>query len=244
MDKALCYAATGARGSGKTAWCVQEIGRVKPARLAVWDFKHDRRIGDGIRFTNTVGDIPSLARAMAARNFAVRYLVSHKPAPGFKDVDAWIAWQFDRFCEVCWLASQLLMYVAELPMVTSASHAPGPWRQCVNVGRDYTTPDGRPGWLAVMADGQRDSEMDKTFISNCDVVNAGRQAWPIDAKGTAERLGNGVTRDEVLQLPDLYRIEMRQGTPGVKRFVLSFGNAPEKKIESKAPRKRSPKRAA
>lgn len=211
-DKPLCYAVLGSRGAGKTAWCVQTINAMRLPRLAIWDFKHDRRVGEIVGATPFTF-LPTMARAMKAPTFRVRYLVDHK-------ID--IAKQFDDFCDIAWTASQLLMYVCELPEVTTASRPPKIWRRCVNVGRDYTTPDGHPGWLAIMADAQRATEVDKSFLSNADVTHTGRQSYEDDAREMARRIGGGVTFEQLQQLPDLHWIERRAGEPEPRRGVLSF----------------------
>lgn len=230
MTKPLCVLALGMRGTGKTGWCRQYIEReVKPARLAVWDFKHDPNlVGLGTTYT----DLASMARAMMAPRFSVRYLVDHT-----RD----LVQQFEQFCQACWLASQLLMYVAELPEVTKPNRASPTWRRCINVGREYTRWDGQPGWLAIVADAQRPTECDKSIVSNADIHHCGRLPYEDDARQLANVLG--VPFRDLQQLPDLHWVE-RRGGGTVTAGVLSFGAKVKKKPAAKPAPARSLRKVA
>lgn len=235
MHKALTMAAFGARGSGKTAWCRQEIERqmraMKAPRLLVWDFKHDPGL-EGVG--QPVHRIADLARLAKAPTFRLRYMVDHT-----QDVIA----QFKLFCLVAWVAGCLLMFVDELPEVTTASRAEPEWRRCVNVGRDYMQA-GQRKWLAILAAGQRLAETDKSFISNCDVIHLGRLGAQ-DARVIATMWGN-IKPDELVALPDLHWIEKRADKIAPERGVLTFGNNAKKPAAKKKPapittRKKQPK---
>lgn len=213
--KALTMAAFGARGTGKTAWVLQEIRRQRPGRLAVWDFKHDPSLqGLGVPY----GSLSECINAMAARRFEVRYLVNHGA-----DVHA----QFDLFCKACWAAGDLLLFVDELPEVTKANKAPQAWRQLVNVGREYTH-GGKVKRVAIIGAGQRPAECDKSFIANCDVVHVGRLGNASDAQQMARAWG--LQHRELMDMPDLHWREKRAHTPEIFRGVLSF---PRKKAAQK-----------
>lgn len=208
--KALCIAAFGARGTGKTAWVKQQIASAKPPRLLVWDYKHDPSlaVGMGKPFTS-LGDV---IRAIDAPKFQVRYLVDHG-----RDVIA----QFDLFCKAAYLAGDLCMFVDELPEVTKANKAPPAWRRCVNVGREYRTdPSGPIKRLTIIGAGQRPAECDKTFIANCDVIHCGRLGDVSDAKRFARSWG--VMPEVLTNLPDLAWIEKRADSPTIARGTLKF----------------------
>lgn len=199
----------GARGTGKNAWTMQQLGRVKPPRMAVWDHKHDPTMaGVGEAFT----DLGACIRAMQARRFVVRFMPDHA-----RDVAA----QFDLFCRACFMAGNLLMVVDELPEVTKANRAPPAWRQCVNVGREYRGADGRVRSLSIFGLGQRPSECDKSFMNNLDVLHTGRVAQPSDARVLADLLD--VDYRVLMRLPDLHWIERRQGQAEPVAGVLQFG---------------------
>lgn len=208
--KALTMAAFGARGTGKTAWVKQEIARQKPARLMVWDFKHDPSlIGIGEPFTS----LPAFIEALREKRFSLRYLVDHT-----RDVHA----QFELFCQAAWVAGDVLVFVDELPEVTKANKAPPAWRRLVNVGREYAH-GGKVKKVAIIGAGQRPAECDKTFIANCDVVHCGRLGDHGDAKKIAGSWG--INPQELAALPDLHWIEKRADSIEMTRGVLSFRNA-------------------
>lgn len=205
--KALMLGAFGARGTGKTAWVRQQINAAKPARLAIWDFKHDPALVDlGTAYT----DLGAFIRALKAKAFKARFLVNHAG-----DIHA----QFELFCLACWEAGCLLMFVDELPEVTKSNKAPPAWRRCVNVGRDYVV-NGARKWLAIIGAGQRPAECDKSFISNCDVIHSGRLANPADAKAMADAMG--CEWQGLLRMPDLDWVERRAGDMEPLRGRLTF----------------------
>jgi hypothetical protein len=214
-DKALTVAAFGARGTGKTAYVRQYIEKVRAQRLAVWDFKHDPALQTmGRPYT----DLRAFILAMKAPAFQLRYLPDHT-----KDMGQ----QFEVFCRACWTASRLVMFVDELPEVTKASRAPPTWRRCVNVGRLYTAPDGKPGYLSIIGAGQRAAECDKSFTSNADIVHCGRLAHEDDAKAMAKVLG--VKPQALMTLPDLHWIERQAGQINPTNGVLTFTGSKNKK---------------
>lgn len=224
MTKATVEAAIGARGSGKTAWMIQRC--MRDPRLAAWDFKHDPRLDD--LACESFTDLPSFIRAMQAPRFRVRYQVDHD-----KDV----ALQFEFFCRAVFKAGCLRMFVAELPEVTKPGRAPPAWRKCVNVGREYVL-DGGKKWISIIAEAQREAEIDKSIVGNCDVIHVGRLGNLADCK----RLGAmwGLEPREFAELPDLHWIEKHAARPGVTRGVLSFGTTSQKKsAKSSHPSKRT-----
>ncbi len=171
----------------------------------VWDYKRDSDLADvGQGFE----DWPSFVAACKARRFVARYRVSpdHDPHQ-----------QFDAFCALAWREGNLTLFVDELAEVTKANKAPPIWRKVVNVGRNYD--DGRKH-LNIIAASQRPSEVDKSFLSNCDTVHCGRMGYASDAKLFAGMWG--ISPAELANLPDLAWIEKRADTPGVTRGILTF----------------------
>lgn len=208
-SEAQRLAAFGATGTGKTAWIKQQIARMAPARLLVWDFKHDPKLDDlGTPFD----DLGAMIRASTGARYKNRYRVNHE-----KDVNA----QFELFCLLAWnVPGDVLMFVDELPEVTKANRAPPAWRRCVNVGREHRVGGGM-GRISIIAAGQRPAECDKSFIGNCDVIHTGRLADAADATKMARSFG--LKPHELQNLPNLHWVEKREDTPGVDRGVLSFG---------------------
>lgn len=218
-SKALTVAVFGARGTGKTAWTLQQIEAAGAPRLMVWDYKHDpglEKLGRPLR------SLPEFIRALNAPTFQLRYLVDHG-----RDIHQ----QFEYFCRAAWEAGCVLMFVDELPEVTKANKAPPAWRKCVNVGRDYRDAKGARKWLSIIGAGQRPAECDKSFIANADVIHTGRLANASDARELAQSLG--CDHRELLQLPDLHWVERRAGQVEPTRGVLTFRAA-------KKPRSRKP----
>ena len=215
--KAQVVGAFGARGTGKTAWLTQQLQREK--RLAIWDYKGDPKLRGWGTETRSLA---TFAKALTAPSFVLRYLPTRQG--GALTVED----QFDRFCRACMLAGRLAMFVDELPAVTKANRAPPAWRECVNVGREYSR-EGETSilWLSIYATAQRPSECDKSFISNLDVLHTGRLSFANDAKVIAQSLG--VSAQEVLQLPDLHWIEKRADKQQPQRGVLSFSGQKIKK---------------
>lgn len=206
-DKALTIGAFGARGTGKTAWVLQQLAAAKPARLLVWDFKSDPAMMDAGRAIDTM---PDFIQAMRSKAFKLRYIVDHS-----RPLDE----QFSLFCRAAWAAGNLTMFVDELPEVTKANRAPPAWRQCVNVGRDYVF-DGERKALTIIGAGQRAAECDKSFMNNLDVLHTGRLTAAGDARYVADLLGCDFR--ELSKLPDLHYIERRAGQVEPVRGVLTF----------------------
>lgn len=236
MVKAELVAVFGARGTGKTAWIRQRIDQQRPQRLAVWDFKHDpalRGLGTDI-MVRSADDLTRYGRALKAPSFRVVLMPDSGQA---------LAEQFELFCLGCWFAGNLTMFVDELPEVTKANRAPPAWRRCVNVGRDYTGPDGQRRALTIIGAGQRPAECDKSFIANADIVHSGRLGFKTDARELAEVLN--ASADELMRLPDLHWIERRAGQVEPERGVLSFSNKSlQKKVPAAAPGRRGLRRSA
>ncbi len=205
MSKALTVAAFGARGTGKTAWVKQIIKQAKPIRLLVWDYKHDNALNDiGKAFKSW----PEFVKSCRTKTFQSRYLVN----PDFDPHE-----QFQAFCELAWREGNLLMFVDELAEVTKANKAPGAWRKCVNVGRSY---DNGKKALSIIGASQRPSEVDKSFLGNCDVIHTGRLGDIADAKRFAQSFG--IDAAELVNLPDLKWVEKRADSPEISRGVLVF----------------------
>lgn len=219
-DKALTIAAFGARGTGKTAWIVQQLQQATPERLMVWDFKHDA----ALRTLGTpYAEWPRFVAACGRPRFAARYLPDHG-----RDIHQ----QFDAFCRVAWAAGCLVMFVDELPEVTRANKAPPAWRRCVNVGRDY---DGGTKWLSIIAAGQRPTEVDKSFLSNCDVIHTGRLSYAEDARMFGRMWG--IDAAEIINLPDLAWLEKQASVAEVQRGTLVFKKKPATKTRAPQPLK-------
>jgi hypothetical protein len=203
------FGAFGAQGCGKTAWGLQLLARLQPSRLIVWDFKHDPRLSGTGR---NVATIPDLLAAMKSTRFALRYLVDH---------DHDVKLQFRFFCMAAWEAGNVFVVVDELPEVTAPGRAPPAWRKIINVGRDYVGQDGKRKTIAVLGMAQRSAEVDKSFISNLDVLHVGRMGEANDARELAGKV-LAVDWRELTMLPNLHWIERRAGQAAPLRGILTF----------------------
>ena len=211
--KALTIAAFGARGTGKTVWVCQTIAAHDPARLLVWDFKHDPGLeGLGVPIVG----LGALIRGCKAPGFALRYLVDHG-----RDLTE----QFELFCRCAWLAGNVLVFVDELPEVTKANKAPPAWRRIVNIGREYRLASGALSHISIIGAGQRPAECDKSFISNCDLIHSGRLSHAGDARAIAEFMGCDFA--ELMRLEDLEWLERGAGDAAARRGRIIF--SPTKK---------------
>lgn len=207
MSEALRIAAFGATGTGKTAFVLQALAKLKPARLMVWDYKHDhtlQSLGTGVT------SWAEFVRACRGPRWAVRYLVN-------QDFD--VHQQFAAFCMLAWREGNCLVFVDELAEVTKANKAPATWRKLVNVGRSY---DGGTKAVSIIGASQRPTEVDKSFLGNCDVIHTGRLGYANDARMFAQMWG--IDAGEITNLPNLHWIEKRAADAGVSRGVLTFGN--------------------
>lgn len=211
--KPFRWAVFGATGTGKTAWTLQQIAAMNPPRLMVWDPKHDHTLQHlGVECT----DWAAFVRATKAKTFRARYLMSH---------DHNQHEQFAAFCELAWREGNVLLFVDELAEVTKASHAPAAWKKIVNVGRSYDK--GRKS-ISVIGVSQTPTEVDKSFLGNCDLVHTGRLGNVAAAKTFAQQWG--INAAEITGLPPLHWLEKRDTSPEISRGVLTFsGRARAKK---------------
>lgn len=204
--------AFGARGTGKTAWLMQQL-KAEPC-LAVWDYKHDPRMSSwGRGFT----DMRAFIQALRAPRFCYRYMPARNH-PTFAVED-----QFKMFCLAAFERGCMAIFVDELPAVTRSNKAPQAWRECVNIGREYRTAgSNQVKWLSIYATAQRPSECDKSFISNLDVVHTGRLSFANDARVMSQSIG--ASAEEIMALPDLHYLEKSADQAKYLRGVLKFSN--------------------
>jgi hypothetical protein len=208
-SKPFAWAVLGARGTGKSAWVKQQLGKLKPRRLVVWDYM--REYSDGTT------DLAATIRAMGARSFSVVFQPSHDDT--ITDICgrkiSVRAWQFELFCKAAFEARNLVAIVEELAFVTRPSWAPAPWRELSLLGRHQG--------VSTIGTSQRPASIDKDFLGNVDLVHCGRLALPRDAANVAPVLGIAAT--ELLHMPNLAFIERREGEHKCTRGVLSFSGA-------------------
>lgn len=203
--KPFRWAVFGATGTGKTAWTLQQLRAMRPRRLMVWDPKHDHTLQD---LGTAYRDWAEFVRACKAKAFQARYLMNH-------DCDQHE--QFAAFCALAWREGNVVMFVDELAEVTQASRAPGAWRKIVNVGRSYD--EGKKS-ISIIGASQTPTEVDKSFLGNCDLIHTGRLGNVSAAKLFAQQWG--ISAAEISGLPPLHWLEKRDTSAEIKRGVLTF----------------------
>lgn len=200
MADAGLIAALGSRGMGKSAWVKQELKRLKPSRLAVWDLM--REYGAG------TDDLAEAIRGMKGARWQVCFYPSGDAKVRAK--------QFDLWCKALMAASSkerpVVAVNEELAFVTSPSWAPGAWQEVTLLGRHRG--------LTVYGTSQRPASIDKDFLGNCTLVHSARLGYEPDAKVVGKRLG--VSPDELMNLPQLHYFERGEMESAAKKGVLKF----------------------
>lgn len=209
QPKAKVVGAFGARGTGKTAWLMQELQGL--TALGTWDYKNDPRL-EG--FGKPYYTMPEFIQSLKQDRFNSRYIVDRS-----RSLDE----QFNWYCKAIFQRGNMAAFIDELPVVTKSNRAPDAWRECVNVGREYRTRDSKNiKALSLYATAQRPSECDKSFISQLDVIHTGRLSFANDAIVIAKSIG--CRPEEVMHLKDLEWLEKSADSPKYLRGVLSFNN--------------------
>ncbi len=191
----LAVLVTGSRGSGKSAWTIQQ-NRDKP-RLLVWDAVRE---WSRLRLVSPVRTLHELHKRVSSDlvqpgPFRIGYIGPVNP---------------DNFEVFCRLASVWTRgcagtcVVEELADVTAPGKAPDAWGAMVRKGRHDSG--------EVYALTQRPAESDKTIAGNADIIHAGRQSFPRDRKTMAEYLDVPLTQVTALTNLDWIERDMRDGT--------------------------------
>jgi hypothetical protein len=150
-NKAQIEAYIGASGSGKGVSINQRLAREKPSRLLIWDPRDEYQLA--AKKCTSLTELASLWVAAKNGGLKVRFV------PGAKhDTKA----AFDLVCKLAFRAGNLLFLVEELSDVTTPTHAPASWRQCITQGRHRA--------LHVIGAAQRPALIDKTFLGNATYI--------------------------------------------------------------------------
>jgi hypothetical protein len=202
------FLVTGSRGSGKTAWVMQQIPR--SAELVVWDVVGEWSRRRVVKAVHTLREL----HAAVVSNAPVR--VGYVGPISTVDADGRRTPLFPIFCRLAWVWMRCqrgrVLVVEELADVTSPGKAPDAWGEIVRKGRH----EGG----SVYALTQRPAESDKTIAGNADVIHTGRLSFPRDRKSLAEYLD--VPEAEVTALPSLHYIERDMRTRELRKGVVKF----------------------
>ncbi|MCU7841828.1 MAG: hypothetical protein KZQ94_20940 [Candidatus Thiodiazotropha sp. (ex Troendleina suluensis)] len=171
----------GGSGSGKSAWVKKQIARAR--RLLVWDVNDEYA---GLRITNR-RDLISAVKGNKTKSFKIRYVPSVVTAE-----------EFSFFCDVAFIAGNLVVVAEETADVTSPSKAPPGWGKVVRRGRHQR--------LTVYGITQRPAESDKTIIGNATLIHCCMLKRAEDRKYMAREMG--ISIDEVDRLKPLEWVEV------------------------------------
>lgn len=203
-------AVTGAAGSGKTAWVIQQV-RASP-RLLVWDSGYDF--------------LPALQLAPFRSLRELGELVTHqvRHREGLPERIAYTGpvtvEHFVTFCKLAyvWMRSHPHsdLVVDELADVTNPGKATRGWGEIVRKHRKFRY--GR-----VFAITQRPAESDKSIMGNATAIHCGRMNLESDEVYMARYLR--VDPQEIAALHDLEYLELNKRTKQLSRGVVTFGSS-------------------
>lgn len=176
-NKAEIHAAIGAAGSGKTTFVMQEVKRLKPTRLIVWDTKGEFADEGYAEPVTRLQDLVS--EVLKAKSFRLAY----QPWGDDKRMQS----MFDVFCSTGFEAKNLVLVAEELADVTTPSRAVTGWRRCTTQGRAYG--------IQIYGLTQRPASVDKAFFGNCSTIRCGRLNYAADVATMANALR--LTRPEI-----------------------------------------------
>ncbi len=158
----------GASGSGKGVSINRRLLELKPPRLLIWDPRSE--YGKHAQAVNLSAAVRTVA-ASAGAGFRLRVVHDGRTPPA----DA-----FGLVCKLAFTAGDLVLLAEELSDVTTASHAPAAWRQCITQGRHQR--------LHVIGAAQRPALIDKTFLGNCTYIRCFTLRYADDRVAMAKAL--------------------------------------------------------
>lgn len=147
LNKPRIEAYVGASGSGKGVSITARLKELKPQRLLIWD-PRDEYGKQAPAHTSMQGLVKAFSAAKGGP-------VKARFVPG---AALPLAQSFEVVCRLAFQAGDMVFLAEELSDVTTASHAPAAWRQCVTQGRHQR--------LHLIGAAQRPALIDKTFLGN------------------------------------------------------------------------------
>lgn len=190
----------GGSGTGKTAWVLQELARLRPARVLVWDVKAEYSRADLFSVVTGASDLARLVHRSERGWIAfVPGLLCNSKVFGF----------WSR-CALAW--GSCVAIAEETADVTSPGKAPPGWGELVRRGRD------RKVWIYAIT--QAPSESDKTVMRNHTLIHCGAlKRDPDRAYMAREMRCHKVALDRLLPLDWLESDE----AGNIRRGRLGFG---------------------
>jgi hypothetical protein len=166
---AQIWGVMGASGSGKGLWIKQQLRKLKPRRLVVWDFMSEYQEFTGER--EAVGDVKGAPATMSLRQ--IRDAMKAAGAKGALRVrfspkcttEKGIRAEFEMLCDLVYAFEDCTFIAEELSNVTMPSWAPPSWRKMCTSGRHQR--------VHIIGTSQMPSLIDKAFLGNCTLIHCG-----------------------------------------------------------------------
>lgn len=158
-NDAKIWGVLAASGSGKGLWIKQELRKLRPRRMVVWDYKDEYS-----EFAHTLThSLETVRRAMLKAGTRGGLVIRYKCKPGtnVKQTKA----EFEALCRLVQAWGSCVFLAEELSNVTTPSWAPAAWREM--------TTGGRHELVHIIGVAQNPALIDKTFMSNCTLLHVG-----------------------------------------------------------------------
>lgn len=146
-----------ASGSGKGVWLKDQLRKLKPRRLVIFDFKNE--YGE---FAQLVPSLSAVRAAMLKAGARGALAIRYRPQ-SFADKP--MKREFEALCSLVQAWESCTFLVEELSNFTTPSWAPPAWRMM--------TTGGRHEGIHIIGVAQQPALIDKTFLSNCTLIHVG-----------------------------------------------------------------------
>jgi hypothetical protein len=148
------WAVLGASGQGKGVWLKQQLAKLKPKRMVIWDFKKEY---DGWgKLTTSLREVRAAMIKAGEGPLHIRYVTQ---ASGRKDTQK----EFEAICALVYAWQHCVFIAEELVNVTTPSWAPGAWLKM--------TTSGRHEGIHIIGVTQSPALVDKTFLGNATLIH-------------------------------------------------------------------------
>lgn len=157
-NEARIWGVLAASGSGKGVWIKDQLRKLRPARLIVWDYKDEY----GEFAPPLVRSLEPVRQAMlkaGAGPLRLRYKV--KAGTSAKQTMK----EFEALCRLVQAWQNCMFIAEELSNVTTPGWAPAAWREMTTGGRHEN--------VHIIGVAQNPALIDKTFLSNCTLIHVG-----------------------------------------------------------------------
>lgn len=157
-NEAQIWGVIAASGSGKGVWLKNQLRRLKPARLVVWDYKNEYQ-----EFSPPLISSTDQLRLLMIKAKSGPLRARYKCKPGTNEKQTRV--EFEAVCRLVQAWQNCMFIAEELSNVTTPGWAPAAWR-------DMTT-GGRHEGVHIVGVAQNPALIDKTFLSNCTMIHVG-----------------------------------------------------------------------